>query len=305
MLATSSRDSRSVPADPLCDACQGTGFDTAFETVCHCTDPTSSYYRGGVWVERAAAHAAGGTLAARGGGFHRPGTRVRPLAASEKQVAYLRSLVERVAQDHPTAVAAREALARSVVSRETASLLITDLKALTAATSSASPARTNRYAGTCHKCGGNVPAEAGALVKDGTGWLVEHTECPAADPVEEVEAGDDGLDLTGMVSGCYAVPGGDTRLKVKIDVVTKGKWDGWVFVKDAAVYGSGQKYGSQRPGQFYRGQIEDALRAIAADPYAAAAEYGRLTSTCGVCGRPLEDAESVARGIGPVCARKF
>ena len=113
-----------------------------------------------------------------------------------------------------------------------------------------------------------------------------------------------GLDLTGLVSGMYAVPNGDTRLKLQIDVVSKGKWAGWCFVRDGAVYGEGQRYGSQRPGATYKGAVEAALAAIVADPQAAMAAYGHLTSTCGMCRRPLEDAESVARGIGPVCARK-
>jgi hypothetical protein len=111
-----------------------------------------------------------------------------------------------------------------------------------------------------------------------------------------------GLDLSNVPAGTYAVPGGDTRLKVKVDHGKAGtKWEGWTFVKDAAAYGQGQRYGSQRPGQTYRGKIEDALRVIASDPIAAFAEYGRLTGTCGVCGRPLEDEQSVARGIGPIC----
>jgi hypothetical protein len=44
---------------------------------------------------------------------------------------------------------------------------------------------------------------------------------------------------------------------------------------------------------------------ILADPRAASAAYGRLVGRCGVCGRPLEDPESVERGIRPVCADKF
>jgi hypothetical protein len=113
------------------------------------------------------------------------------------------------------------------------------------------------------------------------------------------------LDLRSLPSGRYAVPGGDTRLKVQIDVVTSGKWEGWVFVKDAAVYGSGERYGSQRPGEQYRGKITDALRSILEDPFAAMVAYGHLTSSCGLCGLPLENADSVARGIGPVCATKM
>lgn len=115
-----------------------------------------------------------------------------------------------------------------------------------------------------------------------------------------------GLDLSSVPSGCYAVPGGDTRLKVKIDNVTdEGKWKGWVFVKDAAVYGEGKRYGSQRPNQNYKGDIEDVLRVIAANPAEASMAYGKLVGCCGVCGRPLENADSVARGIGPICAGKM
>jgi Family of unknown function (DUF6011) len=111
------------------------------------------------------------------------------------------------------------------------------------------------------------------------------------------------IDLSAIPAGCYAVPGGDTRLKVKIDKPTSGRWAGFVFVKDAAVYGQGTRYGMQKPGQTYRGQIEDQLRAILADPMAASAAYGHLTSTCGICGRPLEEEGSVERGIGPVCIK--
>lgn len=127
----------------------------------------------------------------------------------------------------------------------------------------------------------------------------------AVKPAREPRVPAAALDLSGVPSGRYAVPDGDTRLKVKIDHVTEGKWAGWTFVKDAAEYGQGRKYGSQRPGQTYRGAIEEQLRAIAADPRAASAAYGKLTSTCGVCGRHLEDEESVARGIGPICAGRF
>lgn len=122
---------------------------------------------------------------------------------------------------------------------------------------------------------------------------------PAAD------TGGEGLDLSGMTSGRYAVPDGDSRLKVKIDVVEKGKWAGWVFVKDAAVYGEGTRYGAQRPGGRYQGKIVDQLAAIVADPHGAMAAYGQLTGTCGRCGLPLEDETSVALGIGPVCRQKM
>lgn len=48
-----------------------------------------------------------------------------------------------------------------------------------------------------------------------------------------------------------------------------------------------------------------AINEVARDPLAAAVEHGRLTGNCAICGRALTDPESVARGIGPVCAERF
>ena len=50
---------------------------------------------------------------------------------------------------------------------------------------------------------------------------------------------------------------------------------------------------------------EAALLAVAADPIEAAVRYGRLTGNCACCGAALTAAESVARGIGPICAERF
>jgi hypothetical protein len=44
---------------------------------------------------------------------------------------------------------------------------------------------------------------------------------------------------------------------------------------------------------------------IARDPKGAAIAYGRLMGNCACCGRQLTDANSVAMGIGPVCAENF
>jgi hypothetical protein len=116
----------------------------------------------------------------------------------------------------------------------------------------------------------------------------------------------DAIDLRHVPAGRYAVPSGETRLKVLIAKPTDDpRRIHWIFVSDAAEYGNRRKYGSQRPGGSYRGLIEKELAQIAADPKAAAIAYGRLTGKCCVCGRTLEDAESIARGIGPICAQKF
>lgn len=49
----------------------------------------------------------------------------------------------------------------------------------------------------------------------------------------------------------------------------------------------------------------DEVRTMFADPAAAAVKHGRLYGQCACCGKELSDPESVARGIGPVCAEKF
>lgn len=49
----------------------------------------------------------------------------------------------------------------------------------------------------------------------------------------------------------------------------------------------------------------DELVKIASDPHGAAVAHGKLTGNCACCNRPLSDPESVARGVGPVCATRF
>jgi len=128
-----------------------------------------------------------------------------------------------------------------------------------------------------------------------------------AHDAEKKKATQSDIDLTDVPSGLYMVPDGETNLRVRVRHATRGSWTGWTFVDDGAEYGSRRNYGRQdpAPGATYNGKMQDQLRAIAADPKEAMARYGRETGQCGVCGRPLEDPESVARGIGPVCAKKF
>lgn len=167
--------------------------------------------------------------------------------------------------------------------------------------------KPNRYGGRCPKCNQWVEEQQGKLVKLPTGkWGAEHITCPEPQAKPEPAKAQDGLDLTDVPSGYYAVPDGDTRLKVRISHGKEGsKWDGFTFVTDGAAYGQQQRYGMQRPGQNYKGQIEEQLKKIAADPLAASKAYGHLVGRCGRCNTILEDEESVANGIGPICATKF
>jgi hypothetical protein len=54
----------------------------------------------------------------------------------------------------------------------------------------------------------------------------------------------------------------------------------------------------------YNGKLNEGLEWIKANQREAAALFGRLTETCGRCGRPLSDDNSRAIGLGPVCAGK-
>ena len=114
------------------------------------------------------------------------------------------------------------------------------------------------------------------------------------------------IDLHNLNSGFYAVPDGDTRLKIAVHRPKKNsKWFGWIFVDDGAEYGSRKNYGRQGPDAMYTGLIREELQAVLDNPVEALQAYGRLTGSCGVCGRILEDEESVARGIGPICWGKL
>jgi len=126
----------------------------------------------------------------------------------------------------------------------------------------------------------------------------------AKDKAENEKASD--IDLSSLPKGYYAVPNGDTRLKIAIRRPGKNsRYQGWIFVTDGAAYGNRQNYGKQAPGSLYAGKIQDELKEVLADPKAAMIAYGKLTGTCGKCGRILEDEVSVAAGIGPICASKM
>lgn len=143
------------------------------------------------------------------------------------------------------------------------------------------------------------------------GYLTEKQEDAALRMKGKVEAREneraqqahniEGLDLSELPAGLYAVPGGETRLKVTVDKVESGKWAGFTFVHDGAEYGQRQKYGMQAPDRTYNGGIQDQLRAIMNDPQAARERYAEITGRCYACNRKLEDETSVRLGIGPIC----
>lgn len=97
-------------------------------------------------------------------------------------------------------------------------------------------------------------------------------------------------------AGRYALACEDRVRFFQVDRPERGRWAGFVFLSEQA---SDEFY----PVKGQRGQ--DALAAIADNPQEAMERYGRELGVCGACGRTLTDEESRARGIGPVCSRKF
>lgn len=84
---------------------------------------------------------------------------------------------------------------------------------------------------------------------------------------------------------------------------------GAIYVKRGRGY-EGLYLGKVLGGQFHRSRdcdtvTADAVLATLADPHAAAVTHGKQWGTCAVCNRALTDADSVARGIGPVCAERM
>lgn len=55
-----------------------------------------------------------------------------------------------------------------------------------------------------------------------------------------------------------------------------------------------------QPDSVYKRILE-----IADNPRMEAVRFGHKTGSCAICGRPLNNAESVQRGIGPICAESF
>lgn len=52
-------------------------------------------------------------------------------------------------------------------------------------------------------------------------------------------------------------------------------------------------------------EAADRITAVASDPKQAAVAYGMEFGACAICGRQLTDSDSIARGIGPICAEYY
>lgn len=110
-----------------------------------------------------------------------------------------------------------------------------------------------------------------------------------------------------------------TLLKTMPDVLLEGttkeldlgmyQVDGVIYKVQRAVHGSGFLYAKRWDEESQSFEKETgAIRKIRADhrmTLEQAARFGQVTGTCGHCGRTLTDEDSIAAGIGPICASKY
>lgn len=84
-----------------------------------------------------------------------------------------------------------------------------------------------------------------------------------------------------------------------------GRNAGALYVKRAGAYCGKVVDGKLYPTREAPTDLAEVLSKIAADPQGEAVRYGRETGTCCCCGRELTDPNSIAAGIGPICAAKW
>lgn len=144
--------------------------------------------------------------------------------------------------------------------------------------------RPNKFGGKCVTCAQWVEANAGLLVKDSAGkWGAKH---PAACPEPKAK---------GPAAEQAATPGmywDRDHQPVRVQV---SRTSGKPYAQRPNADGSGLTY-------LGGGRHLEGLTPMTLDEAVA---WGRQTSACCVCGTVLEDPNSVAAGIGPICARKF
>lgn len=81
---------------------------------------------------------------------------------------------------------------------------------------------------------------------------------------------------------------------------------GYIYVRATGEYaGKISPTGEFSPARETTPAQLDHIATVARDPKAAAIAHGHATGNCAICARALSDPESVTRGIGPVCAKKF
>ena len=69
---------------------------------------------------------------------------------------------------------------------------------------------------------------------------------------------------------------------------------------------NGDYAGKVKEGKWFGSQdILPKLQQISKDPLSSAVAYGKKTGNCSMCNRDLTRHDSIERGVGPICAKKW
>jgi len=142
-------------------------------------------------------------------------------------------------------------------------------------------------------------AAARMIIKCRTGEAKREKNRRVVD-VSRIERLLDTAKMNGLKKPAFRV--GDLTLSL---APSTGKNAGAVYVKAAGEYAGKIMHGTFMPVSAAPDGLGDRLAEIARDPRGKAIEHGRMTGACACCGRTLTDKQSVALGIGPICAEKW
>jgi len=104
---------------------------------------------------------------------------------------------------------------------------------------------------------------------------------------------------------------GDVTLRICF--AAGAKWNNAIFVNDNSGYDASDRKsfgridadGTFTPMRDCTRDVIAALVEVDGNIRGAMVRYGKLTGSCSICARKLTDADSVARGIGPVCENRW
>jgi len=159
----------------------------------------------------------------------------------------------------------------------------------------------------CTRCGGSgqYRAYGKCFACNGTGHMASLPTAP-----EERKRLADRTSLNAVLASIpasrYALP------NVGAGKAADGSWLRWDFFEVVERRG-GRRYLNRlvgAPGDWSREWLSLTLQTYAAghiaeDPRSAAIAYAQQHGRCAVCDAPLSNPESIARSMGPICAKRF
>lgn len=151
--------------------------------------------------------------------------------------------------------------------------------------------RNGRVLGECFACGGSGRIKLRGAAPAATGPAVNDEALRAA--FDSAKAS--GLRYPRVTLGDIVVkPAGAASRNPGALYVTEGE-----TYLGKIIAGRFQRAGACSAGQ------ADRVAELVSDPKAALEAYGKETGVCAICNITLTNPESIARGIGPICAERW